>query len=99
MHLVVGEESGLRFNPLHFVIESDFTQHFPRVKIGHECHVIVTVPGTVADLPRISQTAKILATFEQCDFMPLLRQTQRESHAKDATAEDCEMLCHGESFQ
>ena len=69
------------------------------VKIGHERHMIVTIPGAVADLPCIGQTPKILTSFEQCDFVPLLRQTERESHPKNATAEDCEMFVHDESFQ
>jgi hypothetical protein len=53
----------------------------------------MTIPCTVADLPGIGESAKILTSFEQCDLMSLLRQTQRESHPQDATAEDCEMLC------
>jgi hypothetical protein len=64
---------------LQLIVELQFAQNSPQVLVGAERDVVMAVPGDIAELPGVGQTADVVGRFKQRDAKSSLGQAQGDT--------------------
>ena len=88
MHAAVGEKAGAGFLPAEVGGEVEIVEQFSQARVGEQRDVVVAVPGDVAELPHVGESAEVRGGLDERYGMAGRGEQSGEFDPEDAAADD-----------
>ena len=85
---VAGVETGPRCSPADLVVQPEFPEQAPEIRVRHEDDVVEPIPGESPESLWSREAARRRGALEQGDTMPLFPESERQRHSEHTAADD-----------